>query len=364
MFIYILLIFLSLLLLSLRQTVAYKSIAVRNSILIAVILLLFLLTIFRSTTVGTDYNAYYGYYFTDSMTLKAQYIESGYILLNEVSQKLGFFLIIPIFEFIVSFFGMFSLSVVVHSNKFSFLAFYILTYVYMQSFNALRQFIAIGFICFGCCFIFSQNKYKYLAFIFFILLAYEFHSSSLLMIALPLLLRVKISSKLTFISMILTIILFVSGLGIKLAQPLISMNSHYAIKYSGQASSFLSSTGNKGFIQFAPVIIQFLFLFMYLVLNKPYIKNKLLSTNKLNFILTGYLAFLVLYSASGNGVIDRIQMFFYVFCILANCYFIDNKFDSGNKALVFKGTLIVFWIAYCALRLITNNANVVPYTFS
>lgn len=71
------------------------------------------------------------------------------------------------------------------------------------------------------------------------------------------------------------------------------------------------------------------------------------------------------YSVGGNGVMDRIQMFFFIFCIMANCYFIDNVAGTSSEIrYLYQVSVILFWIVYCLLRLIINNADVVPYVFN
>lgn len=366
MVVYLLLIFCSVLLISFQDSIIYRSKSLRNTIFFSFVLLLFLLTILRSQSVGTDYQAYNGYFYSSSFDLKNQYIENGYILLNEFAQKIGIFLIIPAFEFIVSFFGMYELSKTFKTNSFAFLGFYILTYVYMQSFNALRQFIAIGFVSFGCAFLAGKTKSKYLYFIIFVLIAYEFHSSSLLMLFLPLMSRIHVTKWLACISMILTSLLFFTGLGFKITQPIIGLDNHYAIKY-GQDTTFLSATGSKGIVQFIPVIIQFLLIIWYLYLqnNSEIISNNsgnMLSKKQVNFIFTGYLSFLILYAAGGNGVIDRIQFFLFPFIIIASSIFWEVN-NLSFETILFRSVLLLFWISYCILRLILNNANVVPYVF-
>lgn len=368
MSIYILLILFSLILLILRNSLIYRSLPLRNMIIVLTVLILFSLTVFRGITVGTDYPAYNSYYYSSSMALKMQYIENGYILLNSFARSLNLFIIIPAFEFIISFFGMYSLAVVNHCNRFSFVSMYILTYTYMQSFNALRQFIAIGFISFGCTFLFTNKKVKMLWFVFFVFLAYEFHSSALIMLIAPLLMRIVVTYTRVLWAGIITAGLFITGLGLKITQPLIMMNEHYATKYS-DSMMFLTSAGNKGFIQFFPVIIQFLIFFFFLFFNRS-ISESFLDTKNVNiqysynFVFSGYLMFLLLYSAGGNGVIDRLQMFFLIFCIMANIYFIDNIKEKFYKSkFIFQIFVVIFWSVYCILRLLLNNASVVPYIF-
>lgn len=357
MIIYIILIIISLILFGLRNSIAYNNAILRKLILVSVIMLLLALTIFRGITVGTDYMAYNSYYYSSSAELKMQYIENGYILLNSLARSLNLFIIIPMLEFVISFFGMFSLAKVSKCNDFSFVSMYILTYTYMQSFNALRQFIAMGFVSFGCTFLFRDRKGKTLWFLLFILLAYQFHYSSLIMLIIPLFMKFHVTSTKVFISGIVTTILFATGLGIKITQPLIMTNGHYATKYS-DSITFLTSSGNKGIIQFLPVIIQFILFYFYLILNR----DLCLKSQKYNLIFTGYLIFLILYSAGGNGVIDRIQMFLFVFCIIANCYFVDKTvIRSVNLKMLYQLLVIGFWVLYCVLRLVINNAGVVPY---
>ncbi|WP_169303855.1 EpsG family protein [Limosilactobacillus vaginalis] len=348
-----------------RNSIVYKNNVLRNIILFSIVLLLLFLTVSRGITVGTDYPAYNGYFYSTKDELKVQYIENGYILLNSFAQSLNIFIIIPMCEFIISFFGMYSLAKVNNCNDFSFISMYILTYTYMQSFNALRQFIAIGFITFGCTFLFSNRKFKLFWFVIFILLAYEFHSSSLIMLIIPILMKIRVTNVKVLLAGILTSFLFISKLGLKIIQPLIMMNDHYAIKYSDQAS-FLISAGNKGIVQFLPVIIQFILFYLFLTISKKnqnssYVVNQV----KYNFVLSGYLFFLMFYSVGGNGVMDRIQMFFFIFCIMANCYFIDNVAGTSSEIrYLYQVSVILFWIVYCLLRLIINNADVVPYVFN
>lgn len=362
MYIYIALIVLSILLIIISKTLFYKNNVLRRTILLIVIIILFCLTIFRSEFVGTDYFAYNGYFFSDASTLKnIHYIEDGYVLLNSLAQKLGLFIIIPSFEFLISFFGMYKLSDVVGINKFVFISFYILTYTYMQSFNALRQFIAIGIICFGLYFVIKNVKYKWFLFVICVFVAASFHSSSYIALGLPILSFIKISKKSVVITFIVTMVLFFTHLGSRIVQPIAGLSTHYAAKYSGADSTFFMDSGGKGIIQMLPVMLEFIFLLLFLILKKKQV------TKNADFILSSYLVFLFLYSAGGTGVVDRIQMFFLPFCIMANSYFIQFDLDKSKVlkeyGYLYKTVLVIFWITYCILRLMMNNANVVPYAF-
>lgn len=88
----------------------------------------------------------------------------------------------------------------------------------------------------------------------------------------------------------------------------------------------------------------------------------MLSKKQVNFIFTGYLSFLILYAAGGNGVIDRIQFFLFPFIIIASSIFWEVN-NLSFETILFRSVLLLFWISYCILRLILNNANVVPYVF-
>ena len=120
MLVYLLLIFISVLLIIFQNSTIYKIENTRRILFYLLTFCLFLLMILRSSNVGTDYLAYNGYFYSTSFALKSQYIENGYILLNEVAQELGIFLIIPAFEFIISYFGMYKLSTVFKTNSFAF----------------------------------------------------------------------------------------------------------------------------------------------------------------------------------------------------------------------------------------------------
>jgi len=138
----------------------------------------------------------------------------------------------------------------------------------------------------------------------------------------------------------------------ELIYPIISSVEFYNEKYSYNPDFFFEVNKEKGFIQFIPILIQYLFFMLFVLKN---FAEKL--SKKDIFVTNYYFIFLFLYSFSGIESIDRLQLYF----IPSIIFFYDMLlFKRKNNSLL--GVLvIVFWVAYFTIRILQGTNGIYPF---
>lgn len=153
--------------------------------------ILFVLSAFRGINVGTDTIHYKEMYKIIARGAKT-FIEPSWLYLNQiVADSFGDFRYILIISALLVLGPVFYVVKKISYNPLLSIFIYFTLYIYLQSFNIMRQLIAVSIVFVGIFFI--VKKWKPWLYIIFVLLATSFHVSALL--ALPLVLVKKIPNK-------------------------------------------------------------------------------------------------------------------------------------------------------------------------
>lgn len=336
-----------------------NSSKILKSLIIIFLFFIFLyFSINRSFYLGTDGKMYYIFYWLEHYRL---YFDNGINLIYDLALYLNdykYFLFITSLIFLV---GMF-ISIKINTNYvWTSLFLFCSSFLYLMSFNAIRQSLAISIIFLSIYFI-GKNKIRYYDFIFFIIfifIASEFHISSWSMISLILIRFIKIPRNLIVILSALTIFNYFDDSFKNLIEPFLSSIDFYAEKYSSSTTAFFDVNKTKGLIQLLPILFQ-IFCLIYFLFMKNVYSN---SNRNINFIVNYYFIFLFLFSFSGIEAVDRIQFYFYPSIILFYDLLISNMNLKKKVNYSLIGLILLFWSSYYILRILQNTHGIYPYEF-
>lgn len=334
----------------------------RTLFLIPVIGILFYLTVFRSLNVGTDYSMYYNFYLRGNYD---SYFDYFIILIYDFARAEGNFLL---FTFIITaLFLIFNLWAIkrISYNFFVSFTIFVLSFYFFYIYNGMRQAVAISLIFMAVYYIRKEElKIKDIfLYLSFIVVAILFHFSAVYMLPLLALRYVKINKRLVIFAFILTSLGYFLPFTKDIYTSLLMNFEFYVEKYGSQSNAFFSVGKEKTWLEFLPVVVQFVFLYYSLTLiNKNNISDR--------FVVNFYLGFLILYGGAGIEAIDRLQFYFYPSIILFYDYLIYavNKkheikrqiglFNTGNLMVLFS---ISFWFLYFVIRVLQGTHGISPY---
>lgn len=294
--------------------------------------------------VGTDFTAYKNYFdILNYYSLSYHEYEIGYYLLNYLvrlfTNDAQYLFLIT--SFIVIFLTTRTLKEYSVSYMLSIFLF-ITLYFYYNSFNILRQYIAVSIVFYSVRYILRDNSKKY---ILTILIASLFHNTSLIMIPFYWLLKMKISNIRYFVLFLLSIVLsFITPNLISLISKIIPGLSSYVNYYSEGASA-------------NSVIIITLSILIFSLVNKKNIlafdENSKIYINCIFFTLF----FAVL--SNNNIMFFRVASYFYIFVIILIpiCIKVINKRLRPIISLL----LILMMTIYHYYLLSSNTGGVLPY---
>lgn len=339
------------------QTERYTS--QKKNTLMFCFLLLWLLAVFKGLTVGTDASMYYQFFKSENYEI----FEPGISFIYNIANKYNNYIL---FSFIVYLIFLFFISKGIEKNCPNYLIsilFFILTYVYLTSFNQVRQLIAVSLIfCFINFLLSKKDRYK---FVVIILIALLFHRSAIFLFLLFLVPKSKFNIKYIIPFFILTIILyFISDFKDFVGKFIINFSGFYAEKYEVNTKHFFSVNKEKGIVELMPVIFQMgilVFTHFYLDAKKNLNINYHLFYFSYNIITIN----LCLYAIAGIEAVDRIQLYLFVFNIYFYSLLFHQLLNDTNKYMVrlVPFLILLFWLVYYFLRILTNNQGIVPYTF-
>ncbi|MFC6169394.1 EpsG family protein [Loigolactobacillus jiayinensis] len=325
------------------------------------VLLIYLAT-FRSRSVGTDYSMYNGFFSMTNQQLKAIYIEKGYLLIYSIARWVNDFRVVPFISFLLFFTGLYKFSKEIKMSTEVLLGFLVCSYLYCNSLNGIRQMSAIGVVFFALSLylnvdILAQHRWLNIAlYIFIIYIASLFHASAWFAIALPLIKYVPISSIWVVLGGLLTGIGFFTKFISGLMPKLVFLFPHYVEKHDGANSAFFVDPGSKGIIEFLPILIQFIFLFLIC-----YYSWKFVKLNK--FITAGYFAYLFLFIGGGNFTVTRVQAYLLPFLVFFYGKYVQESTENiaRLRSNWFKVIIVLFFSFYFVFRLSRNISGIVPF---
>jgi hypothetical protein len=323
-------------------------------VIFLIFVLLFFVSSFRGDQVGTDTSSYL-IIFNDFSNgfLSYSRLEIGFQSLMYLT-KLFFnnqYAILYTTSFLILFFTF--LGVKKNSRNFWFSIFlFVSLYYFYNSFNGIRQYIAIAIIFYGITFINKQKPFFYL---FFVIFASLFHTSAL--IFLPFVLfsfhGIKKNLVVLYTGFVLLLVLNFQTILYLLIRffPEYSsyLNTEYATESGGVMSVIL-----LGLILVFGAFVRFL----YKAVNKKHLYQLNILTI---MILTGFALSVI--TLSGFKGLNRIIWYFSMFSIL----FIPNHLvliSDKNLRLIVTMAIVFFSVAFNIYFLIQNQQRIVPYIFN
>lgn len=330
------------------------------ALFIAFVILLELAAL-KGVGVGVDYPMYYGFFLNKSYSE----IEPGIRFFYDLAIKYDNFFVFSIGIYSLFLFFIF-MGIRKHSpNYLISVLFFLLTYIYLNSYNQLRQMLAVSIIF---CFVndlLTNKKTDKIKYFFIILIALLFHNSAIFLFLLFFIPKKRFSPKVVIPLFLVTILLyFIPSFKNQVGVVISSISGLYAEKYATGGYNFFGVNKEKGLLQLIPVMMQMVIVTIALYFPKE--DPKLNINYKLyHFSANLVIISLWLYSLAGIEAIDRLQLYFssfnlYFYPILIHLLLNGKKKRHGQLFILF---ITGFWILYYILRLDINVAGVVPYRF-
>lgn len=321
----------------------------------------FIISGFRSNTVGTDTKNYEGI-FTSIYSLGYNYTHfwksPGYSIYNMLLSKLSSNpQIITVTNSLVIMIGFTWIIKKFSVNPYSSSTLFITLYYYFITMNATRQYISIIFLVVSMYYFIDNKK----IFILFFLLAISFHKISVVGLIYFLMYKINWDLKKYFILSIISTIISFNFLRV------VTFFSKYFSDYENYVDSSLSinissqGSGNKIFLS--------LFLFLFVILGIYIVYKNADNNDKLYRFLLGctLISSILDFSLSTNIMAIRIIMYFNIFFILFIPSTIQYSSIFIREKLMYRilvsGTVIIFTLIPFYYQLSRNMVNVLPYNF-
>ena len=227
--------------------------------------------------------------------------------------------------------------------------------MYYNSMCLMRQYLAVSFACIGIYFL--SNKKKYL-FLIFTLIGISFHSSTIVVLIMYFIMKIKPSKKIRIKIVLISLISFIAF--DKIIILLVELVPKYATYINSQY--YLS---NKLSVYLDVIILLMIFIFKYYVFFKYQNDDKKLRYNW--YCIEYYASMMALiigvFSIQGS-ILGRVGIFFEVI----NCITIANSLSSiknQKHKYILSICILSFAIIYNFVILIFRPywSGVIPYSF-
>lgn len=320
------------------------------------------LAAFKGIMVGVDYPMYYGFFIQKSYI---GLIEPGVSFIYDLAEKYQSFYV---FSLGVYFLFLFFIFYGIKKNSPNYLIsilLFIIMHIYFNSFNQIRQLIAVSIIFCFVNYLMTDKKMDRFKYILVILLALLFHNSAIFLFVLFFIPKKTYRPKLVIPLFLMTIALyFIPSFKNQIGQLMVSLSGFYGEKYSLGSYNFFGVNKEKGLLQLIPVIVQMMIVTISLYFPK-FNKNLNINDKLYHFSTNAVIINLCLYALAGVEAIDRLQIYFSCFNIYFYSYLIhlllnDNKKRYGQIFVIF---IFAFWLLYYTWRLMINVHGIVPYSF-
>lgn len=327
-------------------------------IVLFIIMLLSVFFVFRDLSVGVDSKAYYTIYTELSINRSIELIKAYdifYSLLNILCYEIypSYTLFLLVIAMIM--FTNIVLSIVfVSKNKKISMAMFVGLGLYAQTFNMVRQMMAISFIMVGLIFL-IKHKHEWL-FLLFVLLASMFHITALCCVVIYVLNKVKLNRiSLICISAITVIGCICFPYVLMLVDRVFGKNYYGA--YSGNQFA-IETWKNIVFILFCAAAIVVAMIF-----RKQKMKNRLeLKEFDLYLLMFIILLAVKIISMFTIELLDRIVYYFIPSAIFI-VPLIINSFDRKKKTVLTCASIILLLIFMIYFLYVRGSYGVVPYKF-
>lgn len=312
--------------------------------------------------VGTDFNAYVGYFDLVANGYSSP-AEIGFDILANIVSTLGFnaqilFLVLSSLTMFFFFKG----AQYYFSKGFIYKPiFYIifLIFVYFSSFNAVRQILAAAIIFYASKYIIEKN---FIAFAFWVLLAMTFHFSSIVFLVVYFIIN-KNYSRVTLLSTIILSVILATNNVVSDIMLQITVNYTF-LDIGGYISNYLTSTYNERNVELGIVF----FINTFLLLSLIFFKRKYIKFKWQNMMLNYYCLYIsFLFLAIDAFVLARFQYFLSIYMAVAISSVIP-MFDKDSQKFVKLVSLLLYIFLYI-YTIISGYANpdstdIIPYQFN
>ena len=311
---------------------------------------MFLVSALRNYTVGTDSEMYMNIFRKiNTYTLDSSPIEIGYFFLNKILSFINIFGGYQIIFIITSFIILFLIAkgIIKNSKRYELSVFLFITmYFYYNSFNQIRQYIAIAIMFYAIKYIFEKDFKKYAI---CAAIAFTFHQSSIIMIPFYFILQMDLSDK------IVKIVLGLSVVGYLILDKVLLVVFSLIPRYQKYAQGELSSLLTEGSNIVHAIIILVLFIFVYKF------KDKLVSIDKRNNIYINAILFATAFQILGTKTVlfSRIVYYFSIYAILLIPSIVDI-FEGEDKQKAYLAIMAIYFVI-CNVLLLLNQSEVLPY---
>lgn len=311
-----------------------------------VFLQLWLLSGFRYM-VGTDFYNYKVYFENiDYYKYKNSPFEGGYYLLNKLVHLFSnnSQLIFLIISFITIY--LINITLSKYSSKYWISIFLFITlHFYYESFNIMRQYVAIAIVFYSIEFIYKENLKKYLI---CVLIATMFHKTAIFMMPFYWLLRMKFKLKTYVIGVVMSPIIAI------MIPKIIHVISLFIPKYA-----YYVQYGVSGASANSAIIISLVILIFMLANIDTFISS---DPKNLIYINAIFFAIILGITSYSNIVLYRLMTYLYILSILA----IPNVLNSITikMRVVMCMGMILFLMVYTNNQIKNNNGGIIPYKYN
>lgn len=306
---------------------------------------------FRDSNVGTDLVMYIDFFHSlkYSNSFSDTRMEYGYTILNYISSMLSdsstcLLYIISCITYVCIFWCFYKCS----SNIVISIIVFIGLYMYCMSFNVMRQYLAVAFICMAYYFL---DYEKIIKACLMCLCAALFHKTAIVMFPLVIIYPYINNFRkymIFFICIIISYFLTVLGF-----ENLIEFLPRYSLQYA-------TSVYSQSRALTASIVLPLVTLVILLFTNFVLYKNRYFD-KKLGFLNIMLLLYSLSWIASFEVYIFyRFVYYFEIFLCLAIPYIVDKFFRPKNEIYFF---LYLMMFVYLFLHLNKNTSLVVPYMF-
>ena len=322
----------------------------RSVFVLYIILALFAFIVgYRADTVGMDTETYYNLYESLGNYGYLGYPEPIFGILCEFSNKIG--IPFPLFQTILMFLAlcMTALAIRRESNNYCLSMFLMLSmYFICYAMNIYRQIIACFIMVYACSLLINNHqKWK---FAFWVLVAAGFHLFALVMLPVMLLNKIRLSKKLIYISLALSLLI---GM-VSILNLLVPLLGSYGTLYIENQGDEYAKTGIR-------LILAFL-ISVYWTVGFFYLYKHADDEFKESLYMKMFLVGIIFYNLLIRHDLGlRVTLYFLFPMIIGLSVFVDTAKMNRLKA---QALVVSYTSIYYFLFLAMNSANVVPYTIT
>jgi len=216
---------------------------------------------------------------------------------------------------------------------------FVLTAYYTNSFNGIKQYVAAGIILLGTRYFFGEEKWDWLKFMLFVLIAYKIHSTAIVMVPVYFLARQRAWSFVSILAIVGSIFLLLAmDMIIPSMMGFIETSQYSEYSSVGWFTNGIASGSSIFRLPFValPVVLSFFSLDKLRCLGKKGDVAVNLSILNLSFYIIS------LY----NWIFARFAIYTSIFLILLICWIIENAFRRRDRSIAYAITVATYSVYF------------------